>query len=390
MPGETISPNMNLILPGVGVTLGPQWATDLNSSLNIIDGHDHASGSGVPINPAGLDISSDLTIKNNNLTNARSLRMAVQPSALALASDLGCLYVTGVDLYFNDENGNQIQITQSGGVAGSPGSISNLTSPASASYVAGSQTFVWQSGVSTAANMDAGSLILRNITPSSFGITLSPPTLSSNYSIVLPALPASTKIMSIDSSGNIGAVYGVDESTLTISANVIQVKSGGITATQLSTDAVSTVKIQDGAVTRPKLAAVGQQVSSSSGSFSTASGSLVDVTNLNVTITTSGRPVMLMLQSSGGSTLGTVGVDGTSGVALAPIEILRASSPIYVTRLGIDNGVATGLNTAVYPPSIIHFMDTPAAGTYTYKIQTALISGGAVRFTECVLVAYEL
>jgi hypothetical protein len=47
----------------------------------------------------------------------------------------------------------------------------------------------------------------------------------------------------------------VDGSTTAISSEAIIVKSGGITATQLATDAVETVKIDDGAVIRAKIAA---------------------------------------------------------------------------------------------------------------------------------------
>ena len=377
MPGESISPNMNLVIPGVGVTLGPQWASDLNSSLTIIDSHNHSAGSGVQINPSGLDIISDLSMKNNNLTTIRSLNMSVQAAPLALAADLGCMYVSGVDLYFNDVDGNQIQITQNGGIAGSPGSISNLTSPASASYVAGTQTFVWQSDSNTSANMDMGSAILRNITASSFGLTLTPPTLSSNYTITLPTLPASTKILTINSSGNIGSVYDVDNATLTIASNQLKIADSGVGTTQLA--ALN--------VTRPKLAAVGQQISSSSGTFSTTSGSATDVTNLSVSITTTGRPVMLMIQPVNAVDFGGYLINRVAAgtIARANIIIARDGVAILKTQLGYDNGALT-----LIIPSGQTFLDTPAAGTYTYKVQAQIVTDGDITVARCVLVAYEL
>ena len=33
--------------PGVGTTTGPQWATDLNTSLDAVDGHDHSTNKGI-------------------------------------------------------------------------------------------------------------------------------------------------------------------------------------------------------------------------------------------------------------------------------------------------------------------------------------------------------
>jgi len=57
-------------------------------------------------------------------------------------------------------------------------------------------------------------------------------------------------------SGNAGSKVldvNVDSSTLTIAADVVKVKAGGITVTELGTDAVETLKIKNGAVTADKL-----------------------------------------------------------------------------------------------------------------------------------------
>jgi microcystin-dependent protein len=235
MSFESISPNMNLVLPGVGQTLGPQYATDLNNSLTIIDGHNHTAGYGVPIPSSGLNINADLLMNNNNLIGIKSLRMQPQ-IVLNGPSDLSALFVNGVDLYYNDGIGNHVRITQSGGVAGSPGSISNLTSPASATYVAGSQTFVWQSAANTPANLDAASITFRNLVANSFGLTLNPPNaMAADSSITLPVIPSSQKIMTLDASGNMAAAYSVDNTTLSITSNVISVAPNGIDYAQLAT-----------------------------------------------------------------------------------------------------------------------------------------------------------
>lgn len=235
MAFESISPNMNLILPGVGQTLGPQYATDLNNSLTLVDQHNHTAGYGVPIPSSGLNINADLSINNNNLIDIKSLRMLPQ-SILAGPSDLDCLFVNGVDLYYNDGVGNHVRITQAGGVAGSPGSISNLTSPASATYVAGTQTFVWQSAANTSANMDNASVILRNLVANSFGLTLNPPNaMAADYNLTLPTLPASQKIMTLDASGNMAAPYTVDNVTVEIVANQIKVKNPNVVIVSTNT-----------------------------------------------------------------------------------------------------------------------------------------------------------
>lgn len=203
MAFEIISPNMMLPVPSAGNTSGPQYALDVNNCLTIIDQHDHSPGHGVSITPAGLYINQELSMVGNDLTQTRSVRFLSNPSPIGGGNDLNCAYVSGVDLYYTDGDGNIIQITQGGGIAGSPGSIANLVSPASASYVALSAKFVFQSDANTPADIDGASYILRNLIANSKALTLSPPnSMAADYSIVLPSLPSVTSFVTMDNSGN--------------------------------------------------------------------------------------------------------------------------------------------------------------------------------------------
>ncbi len=200
-----LSPNMSLPVPQVGVEPGPQYADDVNNSLNIIDAHNHTPGSGVQVPSTGININADLPFGNKNLTTLRACRYTPQGSPLALAADLNETYVSGVDLYYNDGNGNQIRITQSGGVVGTPGSISGLVSPASATYSPGSTKFIWQSAANTSADMDFGSAIMRNDTVSSFAMTLAPhASLGANFTWTFPGANPGTSnaLVLTDTSGN--------------------------------------------------------------------------------------------------------------------------------------------------------------------------------------------
>lgn len=369
------SANMNLPIPVVGVDPGPDYATNVNACLTIIDQHDHTPGFGVAITPSGLNINSDLAFQDNSASGVKSVAFNAQASLATLRAG----YFIADDFYINDGSGNVVRITQSGGVAGSPGSISNLTSPASASYVALSETFVWESDAGVAANMDFGAAVFRNVTPNStYGVTLSAPAaLGSNYSLVLPSLPASQKFMTLDASGNIAAPWAVDGSTLEVSSNTVQVKNSGIT----------TAKIADGAVTPAKLAALGQQISSSSGSFSTTSTSYVDVTNLSVSITTTGRPVFIGIIAD--TTAAYLGSSNTSGGTNgSSFKIVRGSTDIMISSLRSDNSSATSISRV--PPSSVWHIDTPSSGTYTYKVQCISNSGVSTSAINCKLIAYEL
>jgi len=74
----TIStPSMGLQKPEVTVTPGPQWATDLNASLDLLDTHDHSNGKGVKITPAGININTNLTFNTNFATNAGGYQFAM-------------------------------------------------------------------------------------------------------------------------------------------------------------------------------------------------------------------------------------------------------------------------------------------------------------------------
>lgn len=378
---------MALPVPVVGSEPGPTYATDINTCMTLIDAHDHTTGKGVPIIPSGMNISADLTFANNNATSLRSARFQAQSSPLALSTDKGCLYESGVDLYYNDGSGNQIRMTQSGSIAGTSGSISGLVSPAAATYVPGTSAFVWQSAALTPANLDAASIILRNLSASSKGLTLNPPAaMGSNFSITLPSLPVSTKIMSIDNSGNVGAAYDVDNTSLQISANVLSVKDLGITTAKINTAGVTQAK-KELRTTGTSVAAGGVAVSTSSSTFSTASASAVDVTNLSVTIVTLGNPVMVMLVSDGAAA-SNVGPsnNAASSTANGEIYFVRGSTTILDSLMVVQVGSGNTINSQ----GILTFLDVIAAGTYTYKVQAALNAGQFMNVKNCKLVAYEL
>lgn len=141
-------------------------------------------------------------------------------------------------------------------------------------------------------------------------------------------------------------------------------------------------------LTRQGLPTVGQQVSTSSGTFSTASNTAVDVTNLSVTITTSGRPVLVMLESDGNAA-GALGTN-TAGASLR-ITFLRDASVISDVNVFAQIGIPDYKALTQIPPSILK-LDTPPAGTYTYKVQAwnSAVGTGSVYVTNAQLAVFEL
>lgn len=408
---STPSANMSLPIPSVGTTGGPDYAENVNAALTIVDQHSHIPGSGVPITPQAIDINSALTLSNNFLTEAAGMTFTAQTVTPAN----GTVYLSGDDLYFVDALGNDIQITQNGGIAGTSGSISNLVAPASASYVSVSSTFVFQSNANIAANLDAGSLLLRNITPNStYALTLAPPAgLGANYSLTLPALPSSKKIMALDATGAITAPYTVDGTTLEIASNLLGIKDSGVTTAKIANFnvtadklasssvtndkvadlavgtnalvalAVTTAKIATNAVTPAKLSAfLGEPSPASPAPFTNATTTYATVTNMQVTLTgVSGlRPVRLEIIPDTSVANSFVGVNaGGTGY----LRFLNTTTgTVGEVRIGTEGGIAL--------TPMLYTIDEPAAGDYTYAVQIKAVSGSTVYVSSCRLLAYEM
>ena len=220
--------NMSLLLPIVSTTIGPLWASEINNALILVDEHDHSPGKGVPVTSAGISLNGDLPFNSYNATTIRSTRYINNLTPLALPSDLSAIYVSGGNLYYNNEIGQQVQITAGAGLnAASIGAIGGDygTSTASVFYTSATQTFTFWQDANTPAILDTGPIILRPTTVSPFGITLQAPTaIAADYTVTLPlSAPASTKILTMDSTGTVAAAYDVDNTTIQVVANTISV-----------------------------------------------------------------------------------------------------------------------------------------------------------------------
>lgn len=135
----------------------------------------------------------------------------------------------------------------------------------------------------------------------------------------------------------------------------------------------------------------GQQLSSSSGNYTLTSTSETDVTNLSVSITTTGRPVMMMLipdgSFTGDSYIGASNGAGIAGTYYGLFYFERDGSNIALVDFG---GTIPASALVRCPPSALAYMDTPAAGTYTYKVAVKGTTGTTVYVQYCKLLVYEL
>lgn len=337
------TPLMNLVQPTINVDSGLTWEQAANANTSVIDQHNHTSGSGTQIPPAGIIINTALPFNGNPATSMQAV--VFQPQASL--STLTATYVIGGDLYYNDDASNVIRITSGGTVNATSSGISSGT--ASASFVA--NVLVVNSAPNTPANIQGGSLLLGNNVSGSNFLTLAPPAaMAANFSLTLPSVPGSQSFVTIDTSGNFGTPYSINQGLL-----------------------------------RTNLAPVGQQVSPSCGDFFTTNTTGTLVTNLSVTITTTGRPIMVFCEGDGVDNLATP--FGNSFYATVHFGYAYLSrNAVIVMRAPIIAGT-------IMPPSSLWLLDTQSAGTYTYTVSGYVVSnsgGGEFGASFIRLVAYEL
>lgn len=369
-----ISSNMSLPIPSVGSEQGPDYAYDINSCLTLVDQHDHSPGYGVQITPSGLNINIDLPFGGNFATNIAGVTFAPQ----SVTPSNNTIYENGDDLFFVDGNGNDVRITQSGAVAGTPGSISNLVPPASASYVSGSATFVWQSDANIAANLDAASILLRNISPNSDeSVTITPPNaLASSYTLTLPLIPVAQYFLTLDNTGAIAAaipfsmgITAANIANATITAT--QIANETITATQIADDTITADKLADGTIPPEKLEVVSDGTTlaikniattatspTSFGTFSTASTPPV------------GRPVLIRATPNG--YLFTV----SAANATAGATYTNNGATFTVNNTIVGGTSLTMTNSSTHAPSASGTL-TKTSGTGDATITFSAFVGGS-------------
>lgn len=256
----TLSPNMNLPIPAVGTEPGPNYATDVNNSLTLVDGHTHLPGSGVLITPGAININEALTFQNQLATNLQGTQFQTQASSILTT---GTLYVANggenpgpvrPDLFYYDGT-TTIQLTYAGAVNSTIASLTGLN------YSGGtwSANQAQSSLPTTPANFAVGSLILQpNVAGTSNALTLAPPAGLTTQTITLPSNPASTSFVTMTTSG----VQAASVST-----------SGGITGSMIGTGAVTGSNIANNTIQPGNINAVNANQIVANAGFSVTSTS---------------------------------------------------------------------------------------------------------------------
>ncbi len=142
-------------------------------------------------------------------------------------------------------------------------------------------------------------------------------------------------------------------------------------------------------VTLAKIEALGQQVSAEVTSYSSNTQTATSILAAPVTITTTGRPVVVSL-IPGASGVSFMGITTSVVNPSAVIDISSNSTVISTVAIELD---CPGANpsTMFFPPSAFFHLDTPIAGTYSYDVLARVFSANTTFKAENFhLMVYEV
>lgn len=154
---------------------------------------------------------------------------------------------------------------------------------------------------------------------------------------------------------------------------------------------ISTAKIADLNVTQEKMSSVNIVSSASCGVFNSndMTSSWKVVTNLNVTINSNGRPIMVLFNPDGSGNASKI--EGYAGGGFTTlIRILRNGTEVYQSQIqGNDTGVTVNTYEAG-ALSLMHLETGLGAGSYNYTVEVKSLSNTNTWVKYFKLVAYEL
>ena len=123
--------NMTLVLPVVGVTVGPTYATLNNTAFETIDTHDHTTGNGVQVPTAGININANLEFNSNA---AVELTFAAFESTTTPGTNRSLWTDATGDIYYKNSSGTDVQITNGSAIAAVGSGVWTYSAPSSYPY----------------------------------------------------------------------------------------------------------------------------------------------------------------------------------------------------------------------------------------------------------------
>lgn len=329
------------------------------SNFSRLDSHTHTPGDGSYITSAALQIDGSISFNNNQATQ---LNAVIFESQTVDVADKQGLYVKNGELVYRDQADNIVPITSAGGLAGTPGTIAGLVSPASASYDSLFGAFKFFADSNEYARLYSSDLVLSEFgVAGGFTTTLKVVGNTQNYSLTLPtAAPAANTSFLFNASGvatftpafkrgttatnQVALVSSTDNTQLnglTLANNQILLGTAGTPVSgQLTNAYVSATAAIAGTKISPAFGA--QQITGSSG-MNISAGAVSFGGNLSVTGTTT---LSNDLSTTGNVTLSGSGKTFTVNTTASFASTLSVSGTTTAAAISATNISASGVSAA--------------------------------------------
>lgn len=219
-------------------------------------------------------------------------------------------------------------------------------------------------------------------------------------------VPRNTSAVATDAAGDLGTssikwnnaycnTYNVGDTSSGLAitenaSNELSLEVGGSEVSKFDANGLDGSGIKDATIPKSKMVSLGQQTSRHS--FSTTSTSYT-ATSHSVTITTSGRPVLVLFYPSGvGASSYAISTSTAQTTITGSLQIKRGANVLGgVTVSSLDTDAPTTQIVAAPGTSIVRFDDV-SAGTYTYTVEVRCDTNNTTfqSYNEFTLAVWEL
>jgi len=206
---------MLMDLPVVGGTLGPTWASDLNSALtDKVDTHDHTSGKGKQVPTAGILINGDLTFNGSfKATDVNAVGLYSNGGTFG-GTIVNTVYVVNGNLYYNNNLGQAVKVTDgatinAASIGGFGGDYGGVGVNASCNYSQGNDlySFYEDPALVDYSDIETSGVIIKNdgfVGSQYYAKIINPTGQTENYNLTLPPAVSGNgtgKWLTVNSSG---------------------------------------------------------------------------------------------------------------------------------------------------------------------------------------------
>jgi hypothetical protein len=334
--------------PAVGTTASPTWATDLNTTIDAVDDHDHSTNKGIRITPAAINISADLEFNQNSASELKNL---IFDSSVTAATTSYSVYQSGGNMYWRNGSGTAVQVTTGGAVNAGAGSISGMTgNDSGVSYTDGSKTFNFftDSGNSDYGKMAHADLLLfeysnDNVADTDYvTIVCSAAASGSSGTITVPAETGTLLSTATNFAGAINIATSNSNNNIALKPNgtgFVMVGNAGATGKVTSNGAFDLILDTNSGSSSSSIA-ITDAANGSISFIPNGTGEIVIGSGSASGKVTSSGAFDLVLDTNAGSSSGSITIiDGSNGnIDITP----NGSGEVNLSKVDIDAGAIDG------------------------------------------------